>query len=287
MPKRIHKTHRLPAIERLDKAAAQRLAAIVRDAREKAVADLLKADAARLYASDSTRRAVSAKLSADYSGMADRMDEAVRDVGGRVAKLAHGYVVDDTGTTLALSAKRLDSAMSRLTPDGPAGTAMADSLAKWTRSAINEAARDVWRTGQAKGWSHDRCVREFRDRLRGFAAEMAGTKYRAANGRMIDERVYVQTLSRTMNAQLVREVYFDECCRAGIDLVVIENVEDENVCSVCAEWDRMIVSLTGNDDRFPALAEAMKDGWGHPNCRCHAEAVDAKRDADLIDAQAE
>ena len=287
MPKRIHKTHRLPEIERLDKAAAKRLAAIVRETREKAAADLLKADAARLYASDSTRRAVSAKLAADFGGMAERMDGAVREVGGKVAKLANGYASDDTGKALELSARRLESAMSRLTPDGPAGTAMADSLSKWTRGAINDAARDVWREGRAKKWSHLRCQKEFRRRLHEIASDVAGTKYPTKGGRWVEEKQYVQTLARTMNAQLVREVYFDEVCRAGIDLVLIENVEDENVCKVCAEWDNTIVSLTGNDDRFPSLKEAMKDGWGHPNCRCHAEAVDYKRDADLIDAQAD
>jgi hypothetical protein len=222
-----------------------------------------------------------------FDGMVDEMDEAVRETGKKVAALAHKYVVEDTGTSLPLSPKRLEAAMTRLTPDGGAGTALGDALSKWTKDRVHGAARDVWRLGKAKGWSQARCEKEFRRRLRDFAADMHGTTYRAANGRMVDEASYIQTLSRTMNAQLVREVYFDEACRAGIDLVLIENVEDENVCNVCAEWDNIIVSLTGNDDRFPALEEAMNDGWGHPNCRCHAEAVDYKRDADLIDEQAD
>ena len=162
------------------------ISSIVEKARMEATHDLLSASKMNLYSSDSARRAFVAKMTNTFDGMVDEMDEAVRETGKKVAALAHKYVVEDTGTSLPLSPKRLEAAMTRLTPDGGAGTALGDALSKWTGQGSG-AARDVWRLGRRRVES-SALRKEFRRRLRDFAADSTGRP--TAAGRMVDEASY-------------------------------------------------------------------------------------------------
>lgn len=53
--------------------------------------------------------------------------------------------------------------------------------------------------------------------------------------------------------------------KSDVDLMVVVGPEDGG--SVCTDWVGAVVSVSGNDRRFPALVDALEDGLFHPNCR--------------------
>lgn len=52
------------------------------------------------------------------------------------------------------------------------------------------------------------------------------------------------------------------------DLVRIVTVGDSTTCEKCKKWDNKIVSLSGNNKKYPPLDKAINDGFLHFNCRC-------------------
>ncbi len=52
------------------------------------------------------------------------------------------------------------------------------------------------------------------------------------------------------------------------DLVRIVTVGDSTTCEKCKKWENKIVSLSGNDKKYPPLDKAIDDGFLHFNCRC-------------------
>ncbi len=60
----------------------------------------------------------------------------------------------------------------------------------------------------------------------------------------------------------------------GEDLMEIVSVVGEAACDVCAEWQGMIVSVSGTNEDYPSVADAEAAGVWHHNCNHTLEPVD-------------
>lgn len=289
MAKRLHKLHRLPEIDKVDASVSRELLGIVSEARQQASLDILKMSRVpSVFTSDAARRGAISKVLSRFYDMGDKIEEAARNGANKAATLAAGYADSDLGTSREFTEAHFARLWDNLSPDADSGVGanISDSFRRWTASRLQGAVRDVWREGDIGGWSMERRSREVRARWADFASELVDGDVNDRNGRKVNVKAAVDTLTRTINAKIVREIYFDRVARSGGDLVIIENADDD-ACKKCAEYDGIIISITGNDVRFPSYKEALSDGWGHHNCRCSAEAVDTVADAQAISDQAD
>lgn len=295
MARRLHRSTRLTRIERLDQSAVREILAAVEEARGSAALDLMKAARSpRGMVNEAVRLAKMKDALSKLEKTSGEIERILKGSSQKTERLAAEFADSDLKASTD-GEKGAESDPKRFAEtwglvnesgSGRVGQALSDSLKRWTSSELRKASREVWRKGEAEGWSIARREKEIAARWTEFAGKLAGHRFVALSGRELDDRIYVKTLVRTVHARTVRETYFDDVLKAGVDLVIIENA-DGDACPKCAEYDRQIISISGTDDRFPSYAEALQDGWAHPNCRCHAEAVDPKKDAQAISDQAD
>jgi len=88
--------------------------------------------------------------------------------------------------------------------------------------------------------------------------DRAGRKWKRGN--------YFNMVNRTLSARVSTDAYNDTLIEEGRDLVQIIGGIAPNSHKACIAWMGRVVSLTGNDTRFPALQSYIDDGGFHPNC---------------------
>lgn len=82
-----------------------------------------------------------------------------------------------------------------------------------------------------------------------------------------DFDLQVQSGRRLSEEQIVKDT--SNISKAdNYDLVRIVTVGDRTTCERCKKWDKKIVSLSGENKKYPSLETATKDGFLHYGCRC-------------------
>lgn len=76
---------------------------------------------------------------------------------------------------------------------------------------------------------------------------------------------YAEMAVRTAAQNAARQGHSDKLVSAGKDLVIISSHGAS--CDICAPWEGRVVSLSGNDSKYPSMADAQADGLMHPNCK--------------------
>jgi hypothetical protein len=84
-------------------------------------------------------------------------------------------------------------------------------------------------------------------------------------GRQWDSKVYFEMLTKTVLANLQREIYIDQLTSEGHDLVIVSHVGSKDACRF---WEHKVLSLTGATPGYPTLdyAASTKQVF-HPRCR--------------------
>lgn len=82
---------------------------------------------------------------------------------------------------------------------------------------------------------------------------------------------YSEMLIRTKSVEARNRGLINRMAENGYDLV--EVTSHGSKCDLCAPWEGKILSVSGNDKDYPALAEAEADGLFHPNCQHAINAV--------------
>ena len=83
-------------------------------------------------------------------------------------------------------------------------------------------------------------------------------------GRVWDIGSYAQMATRTGLVHASVQGHITRLQERGKDLVIVSS--HSRACDLCRPWQRKILSLSGKDERYPSLSQAISAGLYHPNC---------------------
>lgn len=127
-----------------------------------------------------------------------------------------------------------------------------DRYADIIGTVSSEMATGVMNTRQAVG-----------EALRAFA-DNGITGFTDRSGRHWTLENYAEMAVLTAIERSTVAGYADTMQTYGYDLAVIDG--HAGSCPICAAWENVIVSVSGNDPDYPSLDEAENDGCFHPRC---------------------
>lgn len=133
---------------------------------------------------------------------------------------------------------------------------------------VGRAVRDVYRDatlqGISSGTAEGETRREVSKRIIGDLKEKGVTGFTDKAGREWAMGDYAEMAARTTTREASWQGTANRMLEVGLDLVEIS--EHAESCELCAPWQGQVVSMTGETEGYPTLAEAEADGFGHPNC---------------------
>ena len=97
-------------------------------------------------------------------------------------------------------------------------------------------------------------------------------------GRKWDLQSYASMATRTVANNVAKQGHIDRSVEMGRDLMIVS--AHNSTCPVCAPWSNKILSISGNNAKYPSLSEAEASGLFHPNCKHTLLAYD-EEDAEL------
>ena len=83
-------------------------------------------------------------------------------------------------------------------------------------------------------------------------------------GRSWEMTTYAEMATLTAIERATRQGYTDTMQEYGFDLAIISS--HFGACPLCEAWENVIISISGNDTRYPSLADAEAGGCFHPRC---------------------
>ena len=104
------------------------------------------------------------------------------------------------------------------------------------------------------------------DELKRFA-DRGITSFVDKAGRHWEMATYAEMATLTALERATIEGYTDTMQAYGFDLAVIS--DHVGACPLCAAWQGVIISVSGNDSDYPSLADAEANGVFHPRCLHH------------------
>ena len=102
------------------------------------------------------------------------------------------------------------------------------------------------------------------DALNRFAAKGI-TGFVDKAGRHWELGSYVEMATRTTTAHAALQGHVDRQAEIGNDLMMISSLG--TTCPICSKWQGKVLSISGNDPKYPSLASAKAAGVFHPNCK--------------------
>jgi len=129
---------------------------------------------------------------------------------------------------------------------------------QWRRTAL-----DVIGDREATGETLREAKKKFLQRMsdRGFTA------FRDVRGRQWRLDAYADMAIRSTGREVTNTALINQQREFESDHV--QFTSHANPCEICAPLEGRVYSISGNDDRFPALDKAFEEGYAniHPNCR--------------------
>lgn len=83
-------------------------------------------------------------------------------------------------------------------------------------------------------------------------------------GKVWDIGSYTQMATRTALVQASVQGHVNRLSEQGKDLVIVSS--HQRACHLCRPWQRKILSISGEDEKYPPLQRAISAGLYHPNC---------------------
>lgn len=228
-----------------------------------------------------------------YRGLAEKLDAIVGKGAGNAAELGHAEAAKAIAgervrrQVLRYDPKRTAKYLSIITPENGRGLA-AVFTDKMTEKAVKDLRRitvDVFRRADLESLTARERAKELQTAWLAASGEPDGFRFIAKNDVAWENARYLQMLVRTTQARVWRESFADTLIENGDDLARITPQGDN--CKFCEAWAGLIVSVSGNDARFPSYADALDGGVFHPNCDCYLDRVDETVDAADTAKQAE
>lgn len=170
-----------------------------------------------------------------------------QDIGSMLGNTAHispnsqkaAYILADMNNTLNAAERRILRQFD-------------DRYADVIGRVSSEFATGVMNTRQAVG-----------DALRAFA-DQGISGFIDRGGHHWTLRDYSEMAVLTAIERATLSSYVDTMQSYGFDLAVIDG--HAGSCPICTAWEGVIVSVSGEDHRYPSLGEAENEGVFHPRC---------------------
>lgn len=124
------------------------------------------------------------------------------------------------------------------------------------RSVIAESVGTAVTGVETRRQAAQRALNKFADR--GIGA------FKDDSGRMWDIASYTEMATRAALGQAAMEGHFSRLQERGYDLVQVSDHPEE--CEICRPWEGRILSMSGEDKRYPSVEAARSAGLWHPNC---------------------
>ena len=121
-----------------------------------------------------------------------------------------------------------------------------------------------------------------RRNMQKISAERGISAFIDKKGRSWTMATYCEMLTRTATAEIFHQAKTNEYLAHGEDLVIV--TYHTPTCEKCSPWDGKVLSLTGETQGYPTMAEAKASGLFHPNCRhTYSLYIEAESKADNHD----
>jgi len=124
------------------------------------------------------------------------------------------------------------------------------------RQAGLNALQEATILGETRRKATKRLVQDLLDKgITGFT-DKAGREWALGN--------YAEMVARTTSREATNQGTFNRLAERGQDLVQIST--HGGACELCEPWEGVILSMSGESDKYDALADAEAAGLFHPNC---------------------
>lgn len=292
MPKRVRPSVLVARLHRRQVTAADELRDRLKDAQKRIAADIQAAAQRRGITVDKrVRDELDEQLTARYRALNSGIDTWLRELTEKTALEWHQVAVADLrdngrgGLSTAFSRDRVRRYWEILHPDNTKSLAavFTDQMQASDKRLLRQAFLDTFRQQTLEGLTAKETAKLLQDRWDGLAANLRSDRFVDAAGHPWTNAQYIQMLTRTTLQRTSHESYTDTLLENGFDLVRIS--DDGDPCPLCRAWAGVIVSLTGRTKGYPTIKEARDAGWGHPNCLCRYDYVDAAVDRAEIERQ--
>jgi hypothetical protein len=124
------------------------------------------------------------------------------------------------------------------------------------RQAVSRGVETVLTGSGTRIEGSQRVLNEFANRgVTGFVDK---------SGRSWSLRSYAEMATRTVSARARVDGTLNRFQQNGEDLVIVSSHAES--CPICDPWEGRILSISGDDERYPSVSEAEADGLFHANC---------------------
>lgn len=127
-----------------------------------------------------------------------------------------------------------------------------------------EAYRECVQRGAEFALSGAGTIREGVQRTLNQFADKGISRFKDQSGRNWSLQGYAEMATRTALGDAHRTGHKNRMRDNNQELVIISAHAES--CPICDPWEREILSLTGEHDKYPSLGDAEADGLFHPNC---------------------
>ena len=195
-------------------------------------------------AHDQREKLLSGVMEGAYASGSQKFYSDMRSVLGETAHISPnsmkaGYILADLNNSLNASERRILRQFD-------------DKYADIIGSVSSEMATGVMTTRQAVG-----------EALIAFADEgIDGFVDRGGHHWTLENYAEMAVLTAIERSTI--SGYVDTMQEYGYDLAIIDG--HAGACPICAAWEGVIVSVSGNDSDYPSLDDAENDGCFHPRC---------------------
>lgn len=146
--------------------------------------------------------------------------------------------------------------------------AFAESITGVNRSAnllLGRVTREVLTQKMAEGMIGGKALRAARQSIKGVLQEQGLSALVDKGGHSWSLDRYAEMLYRTKVVEARNRGLVNRLVENGHDLVQVSNHNSSH--KECADWEGVILSITGQTEGFSTLAEAEASGLFHPNCQ--------------------
>ncbi|HAM16521.1 MAG TPA: hypothetical protein DCP91_11835 [Eggerthellaceae bacterium] len=130
--------------------------------------------------------------------------------------------------------------------------------------SVNDAYADIVGRASALVATGSITYRDAVQRELNHFADRGITSFVDKAGRQWDMETYAEMATLTAIERATIEGYVDSMREFDYDLAEISS--HIGACPVCEQWEGVIVSISGNDTRYPSLDDARDAGVFHPRC---------------------
>lgn len=146
--------------------------------------------------------------------------------------------------------------------------AFGESMSGVMRSAnllLGRATREAITLNIAKGLTAGDTLREVKKTIKTTLQEQGLGALKDKAGKTWQLDTYAEMLFRTKAVEARNRGLANRIAENDYDLVQVSS--HGGSCPICEPWEGQILSVTGETDGYPTVAEAEADGLFHPNCR--------------------